>query len=184
MKKIILLLLMFVSVQSFGQYFNGIEISGSITSAVEKFKAKGFKLLKKDDNSYTMSGVLFNTRIELYLFATPITKQYAKCVIYFPEDSWISLKSDYNKYVELFDEKYGYHTAQIEQFIDPYYEGDGYELSALMLEKCTYVTYWQLSKVSMAVEISKYKQIKLTYENNALMNVLQSERERQQSRIF
>jgi hypothetical protein len=53
-----------------------------------------------------------------------------------------------------------------------------------MLEKCIYITYWVQSRVSMAVEISKYKQIKLIYENNAIMNLLQEERQKQQSRIF
>jgi hypothetical protein len=184
MKKIILLLLITISVKSFSQSFNGVEISGNISAAVEKFKLKGFKLSKKEDNVYIMSGELFNEQVELFLFATPITRQYAKCVVYFPESSWYSLKRDYNKFVELFDEKYGYHTSQYEFFSEPYYEGDGYELNALMLEKCTYITYWVLSKVSMAVEISKHKQVKLVYENNATMTTMQNERQRQQSRIF
>jgi hypothetical protein len=184
MKKIILLLLITISVKSFSQSFNGVEISGNISAAVEKFKIKGFKLSKKEDNVYIMSGELFNEQVELFLFATPITRQYAKCVVYFPESSWFSLKRDYNKFVNLFDEKYGTHTSQYEFFSEPYFEGDGYELSALMLEKCIYITYWVQSRASMAVEISKYKQIKLIYENNAIMNLLQEERQKQQSRIF
>jgi len=184
MKKIIFLLLITISVKSFSQSFNGVEISGNISAAVEKFKLKGFKLSKKEENIYIMSGVLFNEQIELFLFATPITRQYAKCVVYFPESSWYSLKRDYTKFVNLFDEKYGYHTSQYEFFSDPYYEGDGYELNALMLDKCTYATFWELAKVSMSVSISKYKQVKLVYENTSIMNALQTERQKQQSRIF
>jgi hypothetical protein len=184
MKKIILFLLITISIKSFSQSFNGVEISGNISAAVEKFKLKGFKLSKKEDNVYIMSGDLFNEQVELLLFATPITRQYAKCVIFFPEKSWLSLKRDYNKFVNLFDEKYGSHSSQYEFFTEPYYEGDGYELSALALEKCIYTTYWVQLRASMSVEISKYKQIKLTYENNDIMNLLQEERQKQQTRIF
>ena len=182
MKKLLLLLSIFVVLNQpvFAQSFNGVPISGNINEAVNKFKAKGFKFIKKEGNSYVFSGKVFNEVVELYLLASPYTKQYVKCSIFFPESAWLTLKRDYNKYVELFVEKYGYHTGQIENFIDPYYEGDGYELNALELEKCVYGTYWVRDDVSMLIEISKYKQVKIVYENNKLMDVFQKELQRQQ----
>jgi hypothetical protein len=180
MKKLLLLLSIFIVLNVSAQSFNGVPISGNINEAVNKFKAKGFKFIKKDGNSYVFSGRVFNEVVEMYLLASPLTNQYVKCSIFFPESAWLSLKSDYTKYVELFVEKYGYHSGQIEKFIDPYYEGDGYELRALQLEKCVYGTYWVKDNVSMLIEISKYKQVKIVYENNKLMDVFQKELQRQQ----
>lgn len=177
MKSFITLVFAFISFNISAQQFDGVSISGNMTTAIAKFKAKGFILNKIDGDVAIMKGKVSNYPIELLILVTPKTKQVYKMVVFLDKDiSWKSLKSNYFKFKEIFTDKYGSFDDDYEYFVDPYYEGDGYELQAVRLEKCTYSTYW-FDKMGMnvAVEISKYEQVRLAYENAILVKVKQRE---------
>lgn len=182
MKKFLLAIILFAAIQTNAQSFLGVPISGHVSTAIANFKAKGFKFVKQEKYSVTMSGVIDYTPVELYIYNTPTTKQTAKFVVYYPErNSWLSLKDDYDRFVSRLSDKYGSPDKTIEEFITPYESGDGYELSAIQLEKAVFLSYWfaggyQRSNLSIAVEISKFKQLKVVYENDKIMDKLAEER--------
>lgn len=110
-----------------------------------------------------MQGKVNDTKIELNIVNTPTSKLVWKFAIYLPkQDDWYSIKSQYNSFTNTLTEKYGEPTDSYTGFASPYYEGDGYEMSAIILDKCNYITIWANGTT---IQISKFKQVRITYEN-------------------
>lgn len=176
MKKLLTILLVLLVSLTNAQEFMGIKIDGTKPQAVQKFIAKGFKVKRQDDGWVQMLGTFNRQQVELYLSFTPTSKKFWKLSVYFPEsNNWSTLKNDFLYYRKILTEKYGEPTQSYESFLSPYEEGDGYEMSAVITEKCTYAAFWL--DVVVAVEISKYKQISITYENPILNQLKEKEKE-------
>lgn len=187
MKKVNLILLFSViSFSCFSQEFLGIKVDGPKQEVVNKFIAKGFrvKTIKGgSENVTSMEGNYAGTNYEINIVNTPTSKKVWKIAVYLPEQSnWYSLKSSYEKYLETLTEKYGQPTKSYGFFSSPYYEGDGFEMTALAIEKCNYAAYWL--DIIMSIEISKYKQIKISYENAVNSELDDQEREKINKNVF
>lgn len=171
MKKFILSAFLFSTMSIYAQEFMGIKVDGTKTDLVTKFKAKGFKVTSNQEGSVIMDGGnIGGTEVEIVILFTPKTKVAWKFAVFLPKRiDWYTIKAEYEKYKELFVTKYGEPESDYHFFSSPYYEGDGYEISAIGLEKCHYACYW---KDYYSIEISKYKQVKISYENptNTLLN--------------
>jgi hypothetical protein len=177
MKSLITLVLTFISFSISAQQFDGVPISGTLPNIIAKFKAKGYVFESTDKTVTTMNGKVANYPIELLIVVTPKTKQVCKVVIYFAkETNWYSLKNVYLKFKDVLIEKYGEYSSNYEFFRKPYFEGDGYEMSAVGLDNVVYSTYW-LNKdlMNIVVEIEKYKQVSITYENVEMMRIKKNE---------
>lgn len=177
-KLIISILVFLISIKANSQTFHGINISGKIENTIAQFKSRGYKLIKKIDNvAYQMTGFLANQEIEMYVHFTPLTKQTAMIVIYFPErTSYERLLEDYEEYYDLLSIKYGPATKRNQFFLPPYKEGDGDELSAIKSEMGFVGSYWlNINNLSLSISISKHAQLKITYENDKMTTKLQSE---------
>jgi hypothetical protein len=161
----------------------GIKVGGTREEVIYKFRAKGFTVVKNraDENTVIMAGKAGSMPIELYASFTPISGKCWALTVYLPEQtSWYSLKNQYEEYLEIMTSKYGRPNSSYSSFITPYYEGDGYELSALKLEKCIYSAFWNTCYIQM----SKYLQVKIQYENTINSGLLDAERERVNKRVF
>jgi hypothetical protein len=186
MKKLILILSMFISFSVNSQSFDGVPISGDLPTAIARYKAKGYTFEKFIDNGAIIKGKIAQTPIELFVFVTPKTKRVYKVVAYLDEEiSWVSIKSSYNRFHEIITNKYGIPDGNYEDFTTPYYEGDGYEMSAVGLEKVNYSAYW-LNKLGLnvGIEISKFKQVKISYENVELIKIKKIEQSQIESNSF
>jgi hypothetical protein len=177
---------MFISFSVNSQSFDGVPISGDLPTAIARYKAKGYTFEKFIENGAILKGKIAQNPIELFVFVTPKTKRVYKVVGYLDEDiSWVSLKSTYIRYREIITNKYGIPDGNYEDFTTPYYEGDGYELSAVALEKVNYSAYW-LNNMSMniGIEISKFKQVKISYENYELIKLKRTEQSQIENNSF
>ena len=186
MKQLITIAILFISINVFGQQFDGVNISGDLPTAISKYKAKGYTFEKFIDNGAILKGKIAQTSIEIFIFVTPKTKIIYKIVGYLDEDiSWVSLKSTYNRFNEIITTKYGTADGDYQEFIKPYYEGDGYELSAVGQEKVNYSAYW-INKLGLniGIEISKFKQVKISYENYEMMKIKRIEQSQIESNSF
>jgi hypothetical protein len=186
MKNLLLAVSLFISFYANAQSFDGVPISGDLPTAVLKYKAKGYVVSKYIEQGVILKGKVAGTSIELFIFTTPKSKKVFKAVAYLDEDySWTSLKSNYFRYYNIFVEKYGSPDSKYEDFITPYFEGDGYELSAVGQEKVIYAAYWfRKNNLTLGVEISKYKQVKFVYENNEMMEIRNKEQSQIESNSF
>lgn len=175
MKKLLTILLVLLVSLTNAQEFMGVKVEGTKTQAIQKFLAKGFKITNQEDTWVKMLGNFNRKKTELFLLFTPQTKKFWKLAVYLPEtSSWSELKSDYLYYQKILTEKYGEPTESYSTFLSPYEEGDGYESSAVTLEKCVYSSFWMDNGI--IIEISKYKQIHISYENLILSQIQDKEK--------
>jgi hypothetical protein len=154
--------------------------------AVERFKQKGFKVMKTDDLAIYMSGKIMLQDVELYLILTPKSKQFCRLTVYLEkQETWDMLNEKYEEMVETLTKKYGQPDYISEKFTAPYELNDGYEMVAVQSENCQYSTTWLYKdNTNVQVEISKYKQVKITYENEILMQKRSVEMDQVKSNIY
>lgn len=188
MKKLITttLIIIFLVNTGMSQVFDGVSISGDFNSTLEKFKLKGYTVEEVFAEGAILSGNVASTNIELFLFKTPKTSKVFKANVYFPKkDNWHDLKSQFNSYHMLFLEKYGKTSERFQFFPSPHYDGDGLEMQSVEKEKCNYSSFWSnINGASYSVEITKYKQVKITYENDELFKLKDKEVLDMKSQIF
>jgi hypothetical protein len=168
------------------QTFNGVEVNGQLNTAYQQFLAKGYKLYKVYDHAYSLTGSFLGTNIELFIYGTAKTNKFYKAVVYLPKhDSYYDLRKQYDNYVELLVGKYGKPDNQYDNFLSPYYAGDGYEMQAVEQDKTNISTFWlELSGANYYIEISKFKQVKIVYENDANGKIHSREVELLKQNIF
>ena len=169
-----------------GQSFDGIPIKGDLNTAVARFKAKGYKVVKPFKDGMALTGMTGNRMMELYIMVTPITKQVSRIVFYLPKRTdWISLKTDYLDLKYLLTKKYGDPTNDYDFFSDNYKEGDGNEFLGVVLGKCRYLTIWNTeNNLDVGIDISEYGQVRLSYENQQLTRLMTIEKEKIDERAF
>ena len=169
-----------------GQSFDGIPIRGDLNTAVARFKAKGYKVVKPFTDGMIMQGKTAERNMELYILVTPITKQVAKIVFYLPKKTdWDGLKTEFLELKRILTVKYGDPTSDYDLFKDDYKEGDGNEFLAVVLGKCGYLSIWSTeNNLDVGIDISEYAQVRLTYENQQLVRLLSKERQTLEQRAF
>jgi hypothetical protein len=184
MKTLLLFVCLFLTSLGYSQEFLGIKVDGNRDEVIQKFIQKGFVMKPRGSESPTVStltGTYSGKFFEINIVNTPKTKKVWKFAVYLPEKTnWYSLKSDYEDYLATLTKKYGEPNKSYSFFSSPYYEGDGYEMSALKLEKCHYVSFWD----NMSVEISKWSQVKITYQNMVNSQLNDQENEQLNKNIF
>jgi len=180
MKKLLFVLFtVLISTTTFSQSFNGIEIGGKLSDFVSRMKQKGYSYVEQTENGAVMKGTLSGEIVEFWISVTAKTKVIWKLSIYFPENnSWYSINSDYQKMKNTLTEKYGTPDKTFEFFRNPYTEGDGYEMTAVKVEKAFYSSYWvkKDSNYAISLTITKFAQLRISYENVKNSELEESER--------
>lgn len=183
MKNVKLSVLLFVSVimmnAVFGQQFDGVNISGNLSTVVAKYKEKGYKFVESDGDAAFLTGKVGTKPIELYIFSSPKSRVVYRVQIFFSKKNvWDDLTAEFDYMLDVLEEKYGQKSTEYKKFDKPYYEGDGYEMTALGADKVTWKAFW-LNKVNTSVmlEISSYKQVSVTIENQNNYEIYKRERQ-------
>lgn len=157
--------------------FKGIPIDGHIEDFVKALENQGYKKVYDGTSGVVMKGDFTGKNAEIFILYTSKTKTVWKVAAQFDKNSsWYKLKSDYFDYVELYTQKYGKPSEHFEFFVDPYYEGDGYELQALEKEKCFYNTFFKTELGILSVKIASSGTITLSYEDYINSNKEDSEK--------
>lgn len=181
MKKILFLLFLLPAI-CFGQErmeFRGISFNCSISEFVSKLKSLGYKSVETDDNLVVMNGKFTGKDCDLYISSTPKTKKVCKVMVYFDkENDWDKLKGRYEEYRDLYKKKYGEsRCSSYEFFKKPYYEGDGYELQALELDKCVYSSFFDTPAGYIVVKMFSGACINIGYEDKINIELRETEKE-------
>ncbi len=155
--------------------FMGIEVNKPIRAFKDSLYKRGFKSIKTDKNTYRLYGKFANEFVTIRIIAMPKTQNVCKVIVLFPKKStWSQLKTDYFNKKKMYLSKY-LLDSDFEFFSAPYEEGDGYELRAVLNNKCKYVTFFKVEGGHIAVNIDKDAQIKVTYEDEENINLAQKE---------
>lgn len=173
-----------LALTSFAQdEFMGIKIEGPKSEIIAAFKQKGFTLTENAGNIVVMEGTIAGgTSVELDLAFTPISQVCWKLLIYLPKQlSWPSILKQYEDYKKTLTDKYGKPSDDYSFFTSPYYEGDGYEMTALAIEKCHYTAFWN---DKLVIEMSTSKRVYIAYENPVNGNIYTREKEQLKAKTF
>ena len=168
--------------------FMGIEMNCAVDIAMLDLEKKGwqtilannevhettpdFSKVATTNEGYIMSGKFIDRNALVTLHATPKTNLFYRANIFFNEHtSWYSLKSEFLEVVKYYKAKYK-SISSSRTFIDPYFEGDGYELQGVSMDKCFYYESFEAEGGKISIEISDMKRVQIRYEdkNNAKKN--------------
>ncbi len=146
--------------------FMGIELNNAVDLAMLDLQKKGFELLDIRKEGYALSGKFMNRNSTIMLHATPKSNNIYKVSIFFDEEkSWYGLKSEFLNIVKSYRTKYKcIDSGRI--FLEPYYEGDGFELQGVAKDKCCYFDKYQTEGGTIYIEISDLKCIKIQYKDS------------------
>jgi hypothetical protein len=160
--------------------FKGVSMGNNLTTFMSQLESKGYTTLlvrEKGDGAVLSGSFAGKEDCKVFILVTQKSKLVWKVVVKFPERvSWSSLKSDYSSFKESYTEKYGVPQVY-EYFTSPYYEGDGYELQALKLEKCTYASIFKTSLGGILLEITDDKCVQVSYEDAINVEIKSKEKE-------
>lgn len=135
--------------------FMDTPITGSVKSFASKLEKKGFKPVVVESNAGKMTGMFTQKDVEVYILPTPKTNiVYAVSVVFQDKNTWLSLKSDYLSLKDALSNKYGKPSITRESFSRPYYEGDGYEMTAVRTENVTFFSRWIKENGEIVLSIS------------------------------
>ena len=165
MKKLLVFSFLFLFViKGFSQEFMGVKPDSSRDYVVKQLVKKGLILDRVEETSTSLKGSLNGSPITVYVLNTSKTKLCWKIGVYFEkQESWSSLKSQYENLLQNLTKKYGEPTKSYHFFISPYEEGDGYEITGVGVDKCRYVAFFD--SVNILIKITTLQEIVISYEN-------------------
>lgn len=185
-KYIVFLVFLFICEFVNSQGFDNVSVSGSLSSVIEKYKVKGYKFVKYFDNGALMNGKLNGRPIEIFILSTPKSKIVYKISVYLSaHQTWENLYDDYSNIFEAFMNKYGEPDYIEAKFEYPFESGDGYEMTAVVSEKCKYYAAWiKKYQNDIMIEISEFKQVRLVYESPKNIELRTNELNEINSKIY
>lgn len=147
--------------------FMGIPIDGPISTFVKQLEQKDFTTKTDNDKAVFMEGVFANKDCEIFVVPTQETKIVWKVAVIYKQEytNWSSIQTDFDDIKELYTRKYGQPAYDYHFFSSPYELGDGYEMSALKLDKCKYFTAYKLKSGYISIQMISSCQIMISYED-------------------
>lgn len=149
--------------------FMRLPINGKANSYMQKLVNKGLVLAQPYSN-IEHNGVLtgpfagFNN-CTIVVGGSSVSDTAWRVIVVLPtSQSWYTLKGQYEDYKEKLTKKYG-APKSYEFFQDPYYEGDGDELTALFAKKCTWSSFFQIEEGFVVIEICDANCVRIIYED-------------------
>ena len=85
--------------------------------------------------------------------------------------------------MDVLSKKYGEPESTYNFFSSPYKEGDGDEMTAVAVDKCSYSAFWTKTS-GLWISISKFKQVVISYENITNSNLHTKEKNEIKKHIF
>jgi len=142
-----------------------------------KQKLKKFEFVRQEKDFLLFKGRIGTDSATIMAIFTPESKRLWKiaCLIDAPK-GFVNLKSKWEEYCQVLTEKYGNPDKKLEIFLSPYYEGDGYEETAIAVDKAFFGSLWNLDDGLIGCRISSTKIILVEYENEKFSALNQDEK--------
>lgn len=159
--------------------FKGIPIDGNINEFVAQVAKNGLSIAYNNtENGFVvLEGKFAGLDCRGWVRCSPQSLIVHLVALYGPkETSWSTIKSEYEKYKKLYTKKYG-TPKSYEYFSDPYFDGDSNELQAIKLNKCNYVSVWELATGTITLSVSEEAKILIEYKDSVNFNNFKLENE-------
>ena len=157
--------------------FKGITLDQSVNSFNEELKKIGYRYSDKSEfqnfDVFEFKGNFAGmSDCEIWVYGMKNNGIVFKVIVVSDDyEQWYSIKTQYNTIKNAMTDKYGKPENDFHFFSSPYYEGDGYEMSALKQDKCTYAAYWHINGNTIVVRMHKSKCIHIVYQDDSNMEI-------------
>lgn len=163
--------------------FKGIPIDGALTEFVNKLQDIGFNVNSSSSDFAQIKGEFSGRICEIYILASPISNTTCQVSVILEEsDNWFDIRTTYDDYKKLLTSKYGTGRS-IENFVSPYYEGDGYEMTAIRKNKCQFFTRYELPNGNVVLGAASIKDGSVVLMYTDKINYELAEREESSQQI-
>lgn len=157
--------------------FKGIPIDGTVNEFVAKLEKLGYILTEKEKDGAFLSGQFTGKEATIVVMGTMKSSTVSMVCVQLPKNNtWFGAKSEYMYYKELFTQKYGEPSRHREGFDRPYYEGDGYELSALSRGKCHYTSLFVVENGTIMISLGNGGRLSIFYEDTINSKIDEAEK--------
>lgn len=143
--------------------FRNVEICGELDNVIAQLENLGYKTVDLGQEGALLSGTFAGEQnCQILVSFSEFINEVESITVMLPEVfTWWSLKANYDKFKEKLTSKYG-RAESIEQFYDPYYEGDGDELLALDCQKAIFTSRFNVDKGYIRISIAP-KRVFISY---------------------
>lgn len=173
MKRLLLLLVCWTCLFANAQErmkFKGISMGDNITEFVGKLEQQGYQTIINLKSMVVMRGEFAGEEeADIIIQSSGENTVNKVAVMLSLSDSWSLIKSEYLEFKQILIDKYGLPGIVDETFLNPYYEGDGYEIQAFNKDKATYATSFDNPNGSIMLAI-------LPFQNKIALNVVYTDK--------
>ena len=161
--------------------FKQFPINGDVNSFIRQLTASGYTLVEPFNSEYNIASLkgtfAGNTDSIIAVFVTPKSKIVYSVMVFFQEHHiWYTLKDEYEKVKAQLTRKYG-TPESYEYFLDPYYEGDGSELTALYSSHCKYLSVFKTNVGQIIVNMTSDAKVTIAYQDTINNSIKDAENE-------
>lgn len=159
--------------------FKQFPITGDVKSFIQSLISSGYTMVEPYNYTYnaaTLRGSFAgNNDCSIAVLGTP-KSHITCCVMVFLQEHyiWYTIKDQYEKIKNQLAKKYG-NPESYEYFMDPYYEGDGSELTALFSDHCTYLSMFNTSNGKITVSMTGEAKVMIAYQDKINTEIKESE---------
>lgn len=181
MKKIVVLIItvLSLSLAAFAQdehfKFKGVEINGTVESFSSELENVGFSLIAEG----ALEGTFAGDDCTIYILSTKKGLVYGVCAVRSKKNSWVTLKRDFLTIKEGYIKKYGEPSSDVHRFSNPYYEGDGYEMTAVRTNNVMYACSWNFDNGKITEMIFKEGSVILYYTDKINDSIREAQEQQQ-----
>jgi hypothetical protein len=161
--------------------FKQFPITGDVNTFIRQLESIGYVLTEPFSPTYKAAALhgsfAGNNDCSIIVFSTPKTLIARGVMISFGEQQvWYNLKDQYEKVKAQLSKKYGIPKVY-EYFLDPYYEGDGYELTALSNDHCSYTSIFEVPDGTISVFLTGEAKVAIMYQDKINTEIGEKEKE-------
>lgn len=149
--------------------FKQFPITGDVNSFIQSLSKIGYSL--SEPYNYTYQAASLNGSFagkadcSIAVIGTPITHIACSVMVFMQEHHiWSSIRDQYEVLKKQLTKKYG-TPKSYEYFMEPYYEGDGYELTALNNDHCTYLSMFETTNGKISLSMSSGAKVMIVYQD-------------------
>lgn len=161
--------------------FKDVPICGDSDNFAKKLMAQGYSVKEHSQSgSYMLNGTFAGiSDCDILINNSEFLNSIISVSVLLPvKNAWFSLKGDYEDLKAKFIKKYGKPENSYEFFTDPYYEGDGYELTAFTTGNAYYMSSFNVDKGTVLLAILEGDRVMITYTDKEGSQKEESAREK------
>ncbi len=155
--------------------FKGVEIDGTVESFSNELENVGFSIIAEG----ALEGTFAGDDCSIYILTTKKGLVYGVCAVRSKKTNWTTLKRDFLTIKEGYIKKYGEPFSDVHKFTKPYYEGDGYEMTAVRTNNVMYACSWIFDNGKITEMIFKEGSVILYYTDKINDSIREAQEQQQ-----